>query len=581
MFSIRIRCISTLLILSSHPFLRATDGDVQAQLAKMSLEEKIGQICVVPVVDDETRQKDFMDSSPYTMDHKYVEQLVQKHHVGGIIFLGNKAQKDDLTQTAKMLQKTQTSSHPDNPKLFVALDAEWGANMRVTDIPVLPRAMTLGSLSTKNESLIATMGLTVAQQCRKLGVHMNLAPVVDINTNPKNPVINTRSFGQDKEAVTRKAMLYLIGMQNGGLLTCLKHFPGHGDTNQDSHETLPKVKRTKAKLQKTELYPYKEFIQSGKAEAIMTAHIEVPYLEIQENCPASLSHNVLTKLLKEELGFAGTVITDGLGMKGVTKDRTHAEVALAALKAGSDILLCPVDVPAAVEHIKKAIEDDASLRTRLDDAVTKMLKLKAKAFRDIEHPEPVTPFEQLQTQLYDGSIIVLKNDNNLLPLDSSPNSWVAEGNSSDSWHETLGELPKPKEPSLMKNLGNVLGLTNTSSEKVILCSLHGLTKDGEVTLMDNSVPDHPVVTTAPAEETVKQLKQAKEDGYKVIVVAFGSPYGIDKFKDADAILLCCENSEPAQQAALRVLTGKVTPSGQLPVDTESFKMGTSVKYAGA
>ena len=571
------------------------NNDIKKTIAHMTILEKIGQLFIVPILDCDSDsemtecQKTFMAQSPYKMDHIYVRKLIEKYHIGGVIFLGCNLQQKRVKQTITMLQNTNktASAHKDSGyiPLIIMLDAEWGPNMRITDMPELPRAMTLGSLKVEHDWLIYEMGRMVAYQCSELGVHMNLAPVIDINSNPKNPIINTRSFGQDKQLVTNKALLYLTGMQDGGLLTCLKHFPGHGDTNQDSHLTLPKITHTKEHLINHELFPYIQLIATNKIDAIMTAHLEIPSLEPDLNRPSSLSHDVVTKLLKEELGFTGTVITDGLGMHGVTHNtgthntntynQSHAEIALEALKAGNHILLCAVDVPAAILRIEHAIHTHEISEEYLNTAVSKMLMLKEKAFKNTDSRTPDTTqnirpdirsnikssikpdikpsikpsmsIKQLQESLYNNAIILLKNDHTTWPLKQCPNR---------------GDH---------KKLDNYQQI-----QKTTIIYLYGLTKDGEIpttlnwsekpTKLDNSQEDSPLI----------QLKKAKDRGDLCMVIALGSPYGIDAYADADAILLCCENSTPARDAMRRALMGEIIPNGRLPVDTGVFKMGTGL-----
>jgi len=291
--------------------------------------------------------------------------------VGGVIFLGKGTLEKQFNLTKEF---QQLSAIP----LLICMDFEWGLTMRVSDAMKFPRNNILGFLPPEHDNLIYQMGYEIGKQCKALGVHVNLAPVVDVNNNPNNPVINTRSFGSDKELVAYKSILYMKGLQDAGIIACAKHFPGHGDTDADSHYDLPYLSHLKERLHDVELFPFARMIDEG-VMAIMSAHLEVPSLEKAIHLPASLSYSILTTLLKQEMGFEGLIITDGLGMVGVTKYHELGELELKALQAGNDLLLCPVDVPTAVKAIKKAILDGRYSEQELDKHVFKVLKAKAWA----------------------------------------------------------------------------------------------------------------------------------------------------------------------------------------------------------
>ena len=221
--------------------------------------------------------------------------------------------------------------------MFVSIDGEWGPAMRLDSCVAFPRQMTMGALSDVNDTLIYKMGLEVAAQCRAIGVNLNFAPCVDINNNAKNPVINSRSFGESREKVCRKAFLYLSGMQDGGIIGCLKHFPGHGDTETDSHLGLPVIRKSRIELDELELYPYRQLI-NGNTDMVMVAHLNVPSLDSTPNSVSSLSFPIVSELLKREYGYSGLIITDGMEMQGVRKqNRFEGDVEIRALLAGVDI----------------------------------------------------------------------------------------------------------------------------------------------------------------------------------------------------------------------------------------------------
>jgi len=238
--------------------------------------------------------------------------------------------------------------------LFIGNDAEWGLSMRLDSVFRYPFNMTLGAI--QDMKLIEKVGVQMGLQCHRLGIHFNFAPVLDINTNPKNPIIGFRSFGEDKFKVTERAIALMKGIQSQDVFATGKHFPGHGDTETDSHKGLPKVTFTKERLEEVEFYPYKQIFKEGLS-SVMVAHLEVPNLEPIAQVPSSLSYNVVTNVLQTELGFKGLIFTDALNMKGASNFKTPGEIDLNAFLAGNDILLFPENVPLAIEKIKKAYHD--------------------------------------------------------------------------------------------------------------------------------------------------------------------------------------------------------------------------------
>lgn len=353
----------------------------------MSLREKIGQLFILAAVADESRHKDFMVTAPYNITTDYIKHIITTYRPGGIIFLGKGTTKH-IVDATNMYQTLSTSP------LLIALDAEWGLSMRLQDAVVFPRNTIVGEIN--DVDLTYQMAQEIGRQLTLIGVHCNLAPVVDVNNNPLNPIIATRSFGDNPELVAQHSIAYMRGLHDAGILSCAKHFPGHGDTTTDSHHDLPVIEHTRSRLDTIELYPFKELIKAG-TPAIMTAHLCVPALE-PTRIPTSLSHTVVTDVLKNELGFTGLVITDGLGMKGVTQQYAPGDIELQAFLAGSDMLLCPVDMPKAVALIEQAIINDTVSEQELDARVIKILKAKQWAFS--QHPaslHPVYDYEQLHT----------------------------------------------------------------------------------------------------------------------------------------------------------------------------------------
>lgn len=344
-------------------------------LATMTLRDKIAQLCVVATVFSEERdpqilQEWFKIQPIYHLEHAYIEKLIKEHHIGGIIFYG----KNALPQEAlHIIQHFQSLS---KIPLLMTLDAEQGLGSRLDNQHVTryPDNQTLGA--SNDLTLIYKTANEVGHQLKQLGIHVNFAPVVDINSNPNNPVIGKRSFGANKENVAACGIAYMQGLQDAGIIACAKHFPGHGDTSVDSHLALPLITHSLEHLKANELYPFQKLIDAG-VKSIMTAHLEIPSLEPTPKLPASLSKSIITTLLQKEMGFHGLIFTDALGMKGVADNFQPGVIELKALQAGNDILLCPMDPIAAIDRIEKAVSLGEISESEINQKVLKLLKLKS------------------------------------------------------------------------------------------------------------------------------------------------------------------------------------------------------------
>ena len=275
----------------------------------MSVDEKIGQLFMVQAYSNKDKKHE-----------KLLQNMIQKYHVGNLIFMQGTPEKQVVLNN----KYQEISKVP----LMIGFDGEWGLDMRLKNTYRFPWNMTLGAI--KNQNLLEETGKRIGEHCKRVGIHMNFAPVVDVNTNPNNPIIGNRSFGESKENVTQKAIAFTKGMQSVGVLANAKHFPGHGDTATDSHHTLPTINFNEQRIDSIELYPYRKIFKAGVA-SVMTAHLSIPSLEPNAKLPTSLSKNVVTNLLQNKLGFQGLVITDGLNMKGAANYSTPAEIDLAAI----------------------------------------------------------------------------------------------------------------------------------------------------------------------------------------------------------------------------------------------------------
>ncbi len=330
---------------------------VDAQYDAMSLDERLGQLFMVSVASDQNKS-----------GTDKIKTLIENHNIGGVIF-----STGGPVRQAKLTNDYQTAS---KIPLLIGMDAEWGLAMRLDSTYAFPWNMTLGAI--KDNAVVEKVGRQIGKHAKRLGVHINFAPDIDININPQNPIIGNRSFGEDRENVAQKGIAFMKGMESVGILSCGKHFPGHGDTATDSHHALPIIDFSRKRLDSIELYPYKKIIQEGLS-SIMVAHLEVPSLELQKGMPSSLSEQIISGILKEEMGFQGLIFTDALNMKGVAGDENPGDVELKAFMAGNDMLLMPTEVEKAKQKLTNAYNKGRITELRLSGSVKKILMAKYKA----------------------------------------------------------------------------------------------------------------------------------------------------------------------------------------------------------
>ncbi|MDO9038159.1 MAG: glycoside hydrolase family 3 N-terminal domain-containing protein, partial [Lutibacter sp.] len=382
---------------------KAQEKWVDSILNNITIDEKIGQL--------------FMVQAYSNLDEKHrnsIDSLIKNYHIGGLIFMQGTPEK----------QAILTNNYQSNSKipLLIGFDGEWGLDMRLKDTYRFPWNMTLGAIS--ENKLLEDFGGQLGKHCKRLGIHINFAPVVDININPENPIIGNRSFGENRENVTQKALAFVKGMQSENVLSNAKHFPGHGDTATDSHKSLPILDFDFERLDSIELYPYKTLINNNLT-SVMVAHLSVKGLEENKDCPTSLSYQVISKLLKEKLKFEGLILTDALNMKGVSNYAELGDINLGALLAGNDMLLIPTDVPLAADTIKVALSKKIITEERINYSVRKILKAKywaglnkykkielANLQQDLNSIED----ELLHRNLVENSITLLKNESLIFPI---------------------------------------------------------------------------------------------------------------------------------------------------------------------
>ena len=392
---------------------------VNSQYAQMSLDEKLGQLFMVSVASNQSKQAT-----------DKIKNLIVQEHLGGVIF-----SKGGPVRQAKLTNNYQAVS---KIPLLIGMDAEWGLSMRLDSTYAFPWNMTLGAI--QDSSIVERVGYQIGKHAKRLGVHINFAPDLDINTNPKNPIIGNRSFGENRDNVVQKGIAFIKGMERAGVLANGKHFPGHGDTEVDSHHNLPIIPFSRKRLDSLELYPFKKLIGSGLS-SIMVAHLEVPALEMKKELPSSISEQIITGILKEELGYNGLIFTDALNMKGVSTTGKEGSVELAAFMAGNDMLLMPENIVSAKEKLTKAYEKGKLSEDRLAYSVKKILMAKYKA--GLHHYKPIK-LENLYSDLngleddivyeqaIENAITVVKNKLDLLSiknLDNKKIAYVKMGNS--------------------------------------------------------------------------------------------------------------------------------------------------------
>jgi len=519
-------------------------------LKSMTVDQKIGQLFMVPAFSN--KDKKHTD---------YIEEIINKYEIGGLIFMQGTAEGH-----ATLINKYQSLS---KIPLLISLDGEWGLDMRIKKTIAYPFNMALGAI--RNNDLLEEYGESLGRQVKRLGIHVNFAPVVDVNTNPLNPVIGNRSFGEDKYNVTEKAIAFTKGLQSQNIIACAKHFPGHGDTSQDSHKTLPTVDLSLERMDSVELYPYKKLFEKGIA-SVITAHLSVPSLEPNISLPSSVSYNIVTGLLKEKMQFNGLIFTDALNMKGATDFVKPGEIDLNAFMAGNDILLFPESVSAGIAEIKKAIENKQISIERLDHSVKKILK--AKYWVGLNNYKPVdlsnlskdlnsTENKVLNHKLVENSITLVKNSENCLPiieLESNRIAYVKFGEDDNkTFIDRLNDYTKVDVVS-DKNLDGLL--RKLKNYKTVIIGFH--TSLGAYA--NYKIPDRDLVKL-----------QAIARNHKVILDVFASPYSllnIKSFTNIETIVVSYQNTLLAQDISAQMIFGALDMKGKLPVSIhEIFPVG--------
>jgi beta-N-acetylhexosaminidase len=536
---------------------RGEDRWVRRTLAGMCLEEKIGQMIAGRYVAKFANR----DSD----DIKGLIDLVTKQKVGGMVIFGG-----EVYETAELNNYLQSRARI---PLLIAADLEYGAAMRINGTTLFPPFMALGAADS--EDLAYAMGKITAIEGRAMGIHVNYAPVVDVNINPDNPIISTRSLGEDPERVSRLATAFVRGLQENGMPATAKHFPGHGDTAADSHSTMPTVGGDRSRLDRVELYPFARAIKAG-VEVIMSAHLYVPALDPTPGLPATLSPLILTDLLRKKMGFKGLIVSDAMGMGGITNAYTPGEAALKAVQAGVDMVLLPPDPAAAIEALVKAVSSGVIPVSRIDESVRRILSLKARLglhrnrYVDVDLlPIRVASRANLEQAAltFEKTVTLVKNEGDVLPLSAAgpPKKLAVFSLSSDADDYFAGrafirEVQKRRPDALtfyadaftgQEYIENVRARASGADDLVFAVFSTLRTAKGSVDLLPRHI------------DLIRQMAQDRKG--RIVVISFGSPYFLRHFPDVDAYLCLYRSSPQAQETAAKAVFGEINILGRLPV----------------
>ncbi|MFC2092731.1 glycoside hydrolase family 3 N-terminal domain-containing protein [Bacteroidota bacterium] len=536
------------------------------KLSSMTLREKIAQMIV-------------SYSNGYSIgktsgEFKRLKRLVQDEKIGGLIFFkGNSVQEADLINELQQLSETP---------LLISADFERGTGMRLDDGSLFPNNMGIGA--TRNPELAYKMGLQIAKECRTIGIHQNYAPVMDVNNNADNPIINVRSYGEDPLLVSQMGDMFIKGLQDGNVIATAKHFPGHGDTDIDSHSDLPLLNFDRERLESIELVPFKSAIKNN-VMSVMIAHLSFPALDDQPNIPASLSQKIVQDLLIDELHFNGLVVTDALNMKGVTKHFSTQEVAIMCVNAGIDLILMPQGEETTISTIENAVNGGAITEDRIDNSVRKILnakkwlKLDENKFVNVDNvSSDVNSYEtqELSQLIADESITLVKNDDSLIPFKdiSDKTCLVVSFNNTKSTDNTENffDQLKPLSEFASYSYYDITGDVNNPSEilseavsfDVVLIPIYARVQIYTGTV---GIP----------QSQIDLINNLVANGKDVIVVSYGNPYLLQGFEGVNSYICAYGDGETSILAALKTIFGKINFKGKLPVSvSNNYPYGTGI-----
>lgn len=549
--------ISDLILENPVEHMQVEHNWVEDTMEELSLDERIAQLFMVA---------GYSNRGPAHADS--LEKLVKTYGIGGIAWF----QGGPLRQTIMANRLQEASKIP----LLYAMDAEWGIGMRLDSTTNFPHQMALGAI--RNDSLITEMGKRIAQDFRRLGMHVNFAPVADVNNNPANPVISYRSFGEDRIRVSEKAIAYAKGLQEYRILTSGKHFPGHGDTDVDSHYALPVIKHNRSRLDSLELYPFRKMIESGIA-GLMVAHLNIPALDSTANLPSSLSAPIITNLLRNELGFEGLIFSDAMNMKGVTDYFPTGEAEVRALMAGNDILVMPPNVPKALEAIKKAIDEGRLSQEDIDAKVRRVLNAKqwaglmqwqASKLENLHADLNTNASDQLNRTLAEEFVTALRLDEASYPIRPNKKTAIL----------SIGPETMSRFQQALGDGYSTFWLSWQTSEAMSEAIRKELAGFDQVVIAIHDMRRRPFNRL----NIPKWIENLLEEESKLpgrSLVLFSNPYTWLQIPGADAyktLIMAYENTEYAQLAAADIISGRKSAKGHIPVRLgETIRIGDGIQ----
>lgn len=532
--------------LSKEDLKKANDW-VQKTYNSLSQDQKLGQLFIIALYTN--KGEDYINN---------VRNIVVNEQIGGLILM-----QDDAAKEINLVNEFQTKS---KVPLMIGMDAEWGIFQRIATAHKFPWAMTLGAIQDKN--LITEMAAKIAEDCKRMGINWDFAPVVDVNTNPDNPIIGNRSFGSEVSNVVHSGRAYSNGLQNNNILAAIKHFPGHGDTNTDSHLDLPVVSHDLKRLTDIELAPFKALMDKGIG-GVMVAHLYVPALEKEKGIPASISKNIITGILKEKFGFKGLIITDALNMGAVAKRYKPGELDALAFKAGNDIMLFSDGVKEGKRLIQLAIDNKEISQNRIEESVKKILLTKyylGLTKYEARNPENINAdlnndsHKVLVQNLYSNALTLIKDEKKLLPLHCKETYYYVP--LEEAPYQTFLDQLNLKATVIVKKAAEIG--TIPANSKVIV----GFHKD-------NSTAYKPYKISDASKKVLADLSKNQQ----VILNVFGSAYAL---KDIDiskisTVSVSYENNDDSMTATVKAFNGATKISGRLPVlVNEKLKAGMGI-----
>ncbi len=546
----------------SPPFLKGDHEWADSVLQTLSLRERIGQLFMVAA---------YSNKGP--AHKRQLEKLIEEHHIGGLIFFqGGPVRQAKLTEHYQEL-----SSIP----LMIGADAEWGLSMRLDSTIRYPRQMALGAIRDRDP--VRKMGRRIGRQCRRLGVHINFAPVMDVNNNRQNPVINERAFGEDPYRVAQKGIAYAKGLQEAGVLATAKHFPGHGDTDTDSHHALPRIEHERDRLDSVELFPFQRAIQKGVG-GMMVAHLNVPALDSSEKSVSTLSKPIVSDLLKGEMGFEGLCFTDALNMKAVSDRYAPGKVEMKAFEAGNDVLLFPENVPEAIDRIEEAVKKGEIPKERVNASCRRILKFKEWAGLDDRDSIAIEGLHEdlnrkedlaLRDKLASSALTLVEPGEEFLPIKELRQdiaSLVVGSDTSNAFQRTLDRYTKTERYAIHHqaslNQRNAL-LERLREHDVVIIGVLGTSR---------SPSDNFGIPSA----SVDLIQRVVGLDNKAVLDLFANPYALSEFygaQNADAVMISYNDAPLNQRLSAEAIFGGRKVDASLPITASNyFQEGDGVQW---